>query len=196
MTRLIIWSRAVPYHVVPRQPTSASKRRPVPRQQYSCLLAGFLPISAAASIYLFKPPYAIRSVPSLLGHVVAYRWCSLPRVRRHRASSPQGNSSNECCLCITMDQLMCASLFPHSILIWSAHVESITKSGIVRQIPTTAARCGRSPSPNPPGDMTVASPTRFVTQYPGCTVLLLRVNNYGRVHLCNAPLPDVMYTSF
>ena len=37
----------------------------------------------------FKPaPYAIGSVPSLSGHTVAYRWRSLPRVRRHRACSP------------------------------------------------------------------------------------------------------------
>ena len=32
-----------------------------------------------------KPPYAIGSVPSLSGHAIAYRWRSLPRVRRHRA---------------------------------------------------------------------------------------------------------------
>ena len=36
-------------------------------------------------IYL-KPPYAIGSVPSLSGHAIAYRWRSLPRVHRHRAS--------------------------------------------------------------------------------------------------------------
>ena len=60
---------------------------------------GSLPIFAAASIYLlFKRPYAIGSVPSLSGHAaIAYRWRSLPRVRRHRASSSQGSSSNECC---------------------------------------------------------------------------------------------------
>ena len=40
----------------------------------------------------FKPPYAIGSVPSLSGHVIAYRWRSQPRVRRHRASKPQGSS--------------------------------------------------------------------------------------------------------
>ena len=51
-----------------------------------------LPSSAAASIYLFKPPYAIGSVPSLSGHAIACRWRSLPRVRRHRASKSQGNS--------------------------------------------------------------------------------------------------------
>ena len=38
------------------------------------------------------PPYAIGSVPSLSGHALAYRWRSLPRVRRHRASKPQGSS--------------------------------------------------------------------------------------------------------
>ena len=40
----------------------------------------------------FKPPYASGSVPSLSGHVIAYRWRSLPRVRQHRASKPQGSS--------------------------------------------------------------------------------------------------------
>ena len=39
-----------------------------------------------------KPPYAIGSVSSLSGHAIAYRWRSLPRVRRHRASNPQGSS--------------------------------------------------------------------------------------------------------
>ena len=98
--------------------------RPVPHQpahspqsgRIRCLLTGFLLISAAASIYLFKPPYAIGSVPSLSGHAIAYRWRSLPRVRGHRASSPQGSSSNGCFLCRSpWDQLMCASLFPHPL---------------------------------------------------------------------------------
>ena len=63
-----------------------------------CLLTGFLPTSAAAFIYLFKPPYAIESGPrSLSGHAIAYQWRSLPRVRRRRASSPQRSSSNGCC---------------------------------------------------------------------------------------------------
>ena len=43
-------------------------------------------------MYLCKPPYAIGSVPSLSGHAVAYRWRSLPRVRRHRASKSPGSS--------------------------------------------------------------------------------------------------------
>ena len=49
------------------------------------------------SVYLFISPCAIRSVPSLSVHAIAYRWYPLPRVHRHRASSPQGSSSNGCC---------------------------------------------------------------------------------------------------
>ena len=37
------------------------------------------------------------SIPSLSGHAIAYRWRSLPRVHRHRASS-QGSSSKGCCV--------------------------------------------------------------------------------------------------
>ena len=74
------------------------------------LLTGFLPSSAAASNIYIKPPYAIGSVPSLSGHAVAYRWRSLPRVRRHRASKPQGSSERVLPWQVTMDQIICASL--------------------------------------------------------------------------------------
>ena len=58
-----------------------------------------------------KPPYAIGSVPSLSGYyAVAYRWRSLPRVRRHGASKPQGSSERVLPWQVTMDQLICASL--------------------------------------------------------------------------------------
>ena len=57
-----------------------------------------------------KPPYAIGSVPSLSGHAIAYRWRSLPKVRRHRASKPQGSSERVLPWQITMDQLIFASL--------------------------------------------------------------------------------------
>ena len=57
-----------------------------------------------------KPPYAIGSVPSLSGHAIAYRWRSLPRVRRRRASKPQGSSERVLPWLITMDQLIFASL--------------------------------------------------------------------------------------
>ena len=57
-----------------------------------------------------KPPYAIGSVPSLSGHLIAYRWRSLLRVHRHRASKPQGSSERVLPRQITMDQLIFASL--------------------------------------------------------------------------------------
>ena len=60
-------------------------------------------------IYL-KPPYAIGPVPSLTGHVIAYRWRSLPRVHRHRVSKLQGSSERVLPWQVTMDQLIRASL--------------------------------------------------------------------------------------
>ena len=63
-------------------------------------------------IYL-KPPYAIGPVPGLSGHTIAYRWPSLPRVRQHRASKPQGSSKRVLPWQVTMDQSMCAS-FSHT----------------------------------------------------------------------------------
>ena len=57
-----------------------------------------------------KLPYAIGSAPTLLGHAIAYRWRSLPRVRRHRASKPQGSSERVLPWQVTVDQLICASL--------------------------------------------------------------------------------------
>ena len=59
----------------------------------------------------FKPPYAIGSVPSLSGHAIAYRWRSLPSVRRHRASKPQGSSERVLPWQVTMDQLICVCVF-------------------------------------------------------------------------------------
>ena len=93
----------VPDNLVSRDRFSRSVRRQPAHSPYSgwiwCLLAEFLPNSAAASIYLFIPPYAIGPLPSLSCKAIAYRWCSLPRVPLYRAISPQGNSSNWCCLC-------------------------------------------------------------------------------------------------
>ena len=60
-------------------------------------------------IYL-KPPYAIGSVPSLSGHAIAYRWRSLPRVRRHGASKPQGSYERVLPWQVTMGHLLCACL--------------------------------------------------------------------------------------
>ena len=57
-----------------------------------------------------KPPYAIGSVPRLSGDAIAYRWRSLPRVRRDRVSKPQGSSERVLPWQVTMDQFICASL--------------------------------------------------------------------------------------
>ena len=54
--------------------------------------------------FFMKPPY------SLSGHAIAYRWRSLQRVRRHRASKPQGSSERVLPWQITTDQLIFASL--------------------------------------------------------------------------------------
>ena len=100
-------SPCVPENLVSRDGFS----RPVPRQP------AHLHTQAESGAYLrdssrvprrrpfMKPPYAIGSVPSLSGHAVAYRWRSLPRVRRHRASKPQGSSERVLPWQITMDQL-------------------------------------------------------------------------------------------
>ena len=105
-------SPCVPENLVSRDGFS----RPVPRQP------AHLHTQAESGAYLrdssrvprrrpfMRPPYAIGSVPSLSGHAIAYRWRSLPRVRRHRASKPQGSSERVLPWQITMDQLIFASL--------------------------------------------------------------------------------------
>ena len=50
------------------------------------------------------------SLASLPGHAIAYRGRSLPRVRRHGASKPQGSSERVLPWQVTMDQLIFASL--------------------------------------------------------------------------------------
>ena len=64
-------------------------------------------------IYL-KPPYAIGSVLSLSGDVIACQWRSLPRVRRHMANKPQGSSKRVLPLQVPMGQFICIS-FPHPL---------------------------------------------------------------------------------
>ena len=92
---------------------------PVPRQpahlhtqaEYSAYLRDSSRVPRRRPLINFKPPYAIGSVPSLSGHAIAYRWRSLPRVRRHRASKPQGSSERVLPGQVIMDQLICASLY-------------------------------------------------------------------------------------
>ena len=82
-----------------------------------------------------KPPYAIGSVPSLSGHAIAYRWRSLPRVRRHRASKPQGSSERVLPWQITMDQLIFASL---------SHTHYWYEVGMLK-VPANSIMSGRNP---------------------------------------------------
>ena len=105
-------SPCVPENLVSRDGFS----RPVPCQP------AHLHTQAKSSAYLrdssrvprrrpfMKPPYAIGSVPSLSGQAIAYRWRSLPRVRRHRASKHQGSSERVLPWQVTMNQLIFASL--------------------------------------------------------------------------------------
>ena len=58
-----------------------------------------------------KTPYAIGSVPCLPGHAIAYRWRSLPRIRRPGPVNLKVVSSERVLPWqITMDQLIFASL--------------------------------------------------------------------------------------
>ena len=104
-------SPCVPEKLVSRDGFS----RPVPRQplisilRLNLVLTYGIPPEFRGGVHM-KPPYAIGSVPSLSGHAIAYRWRSLPRVRRHRASKPQGSSERVLPWQITMDQLIFASL--------------------------------------------------------------------------------------
>ena len=67
-----------------------------------------IPPESRGGVHLFIiTPYAIGSVPSSSGHAIAYRWRSLPRVRRHGAGKPQGSSERVlpwqvtmCVLCV------------------------------------------------------------------------------------------------
>ena len=61
-------------------------------------------------IYL-KLLYVIASIPSLSCRaIIAYRWRSLPRVCRRRASKPQGSSKRMLPWQVTLGQLICGSL--------------------------------------------------------------------------------------
>ena len=89
----------------------------------------------------FKPSYAIGSVPSLSGHAIAYRWRSLSRVRRHRASKPQGSFKQVLPWQVTMDQLICVS-FSHTHY-WSEVSMLKIPAKYVCKIQTPPAQAGK-----------------------------------------------------
>ena len=74
---------------------------------------GIPPEFRGGPLIYIKPPYAIESVPSLSGHAMAYRWRSLPRVRRHRASKPQGSSERMLTLAVYCTSCCCFSHSAH-----------------------------------------------------------------------------------
>ena len=97
--RLRVWSRETGLAVLSRVSLLIS----ILGLNLLVLPYGIPPEFRGASIYL-------ESVPSLSGHAIAYRWRSLPRVRRHRASKPQGSYKRVLPRQVTMDQIICASL--------------------------------------------------------------------------------------
>ena len=90
---------------VPRQPA-----HPHTQAESGAYLRDFFRVPRRRPYIYLKPPYAIGSHTSLSGHVVAYQWRLLPRVRRHKASKPQGSSERVLPWQVTIDQLRCASL--------------------------------------------------------------------------------------
>ena len=72
---------------------------PVPRQpahlhtqaEYGAYLRDSFRVPRRRPSIFFKPPYAIGPIQSLSGHAIAYRWRSLPRACRYRASKSQGS---------------------------------------------------------------------------------------------------------
>ena len=90
---------------VPREPAHS------PYSRLNLVLTHGIPPDFRGGIhFLFKPIYPIGSVPRLPGHVIAYRWRSLPRVRRHGVSNPRGSSERVLPWQVTMDQLIRAFL--------------------------------------------------------------------------------------
>ena len=83
-----------------------------------CFVEPFFPPDLKSVVYTCEKFSAHGAVSSYVGFQNIVIIAALPRVRWHRANSPQGSSSNGCCLCITMDQmLLCSSLFPHPLLV-------------------------------------------------------------------------------
>ena len=89
-------SPCVPENLVSRDGSS----RPLPRQpahlrnqaESGTYLRDSSRVPRRRPFIYLKPPYIIGSVEILSGHSHVYRWRSLSRVRRHRASKPQGSS--------------------------------------------------------------------------------------------------------
>ena len=96
-SRLRIWSCETGSAVSPRRVSSLILH--TLRLNLSLVLTWRISPAFRDGVHLlFIPTTAIGPVPSWSGDATAYRWCSLPRGRRRRTSSPQGSSGNGCCL--------------------------------------------------------------------------------------------------
>ena len=72
-------------------------------------------------IYIYRQPPSGQSRVNWVTQYVPM-WRSLPNVRWHRASSPQGSSSNGCCLFRCYHgPILCASLFQDPLLVCSGY---------------------------------------------------------------------------
>ena len=123
-SRLKIWSRETGSAVPSRASVLISILKP-----NLVLTYGIAP-ELRGGVHLSKPPYAIGSVPSLSGHAIAYRWRSLLRVCRHKASKHQGSSKRVLPWQVTMDQLICTYLSLTHYWYEVGHVESTGVSKI------------------------------------------------------------------
>ena len=135
-----------------------------------------IPPDVHGGVRIVLPPHTIGPVPSLWGHAIAYRWRSLPRVRWHRASSPQGSSSNGCCLRITMNHYYCAPLFSHTHYWYK--VSMFKLSGVYQNISTAVLLyCFVGPfSPLPTYACTSVQSQVYTVQYhPLCVKTLSRL---------------------
>ena len=129
-SRLRIWSRETGSAV----PSRVSLFISIPRLNLVLTCGNFRGRLHILRIYL-KPPYAIGPVPSLLGHAIAYRWRSLPRVRRHRVSKRQGSSERVLPWQVTM--CVCVCFLPiHSGLQWTYQPGSHRKK-VTQDFPST-----------------------------------------------------------
>ena len=97
---------------VPRQPAHLHKYSI--RLNLVLTLTYGIPPEFRGGVHLFiynRHTPSGQSVPSLSGHAIAYRWRSLPRVRRHGANKPQCSFERVLPWQVTMmDQIIFASL--------------------------------------------------------------------------------------
>ena len=98
-SRLRIWSRETGWAIPP------CVSPPISILRLNLVLTHEIPPDFRGGVH-YVSPYVIGSVPSLSGHAI--------RVRRHRAGKPQGSSKRVLSWPVTMDQLIRASLFPHT----------------------------------------------------------------------------------